>query len=341
MAVNYPTSIDSFTDPLSSDEVSAVSHSSQHTDHNTAIEALETKLGTGSSTATANTVLRGTGSGSTTYGKLVLADIDSSDVSGADDTLISGTAGTNGNLSQWNSDGDLVDTSLVAANVIQIADISDGSKVDGDKIDIDWNPANYTPTDVTETDDTDDLSAHLKGIDLALADVGAAVVTDYINTCMGLPALTDDSIQLNSNTVAHVSLFNLPQEINVNTIKINVVTVGTGGTFDIAIFSEDGQTQHLSETTTTISGTGLHTHTLSSELNLPPDNYYFYLAPNSTTDLTVRSFNPSSGLAAFTDESPAYAGTYTVTADTVPSTITPSSVSTATHNEFIGFRLEN
>lgn len=37
--------------------------------------------------------------------------------SGVDATLITGTEGTNGNLSQWNSDGDLVDASIAASNV--------------------------------------------------------------------------------------------------------------------------------------------------------------------------------------------------------------------------------
>jgi hypothetical protein len=45
---------------------------------------------------------------------------------------------------------------------------------DGDKLDVDWNPTNYTPTIVTETDDVDDLSSHLKGIDLALTSAGVA-----------------------------------------------------------------------------------------------------------------------------------------------------------------------
>ena len=42
--------------------------------------------------------------------------------------------------------------------------------LDGDQIDIDWNPTYYTPdTTPAEADDADDLSAHLYGIDQALA----------------------------------------------------------------------------------------------------------------------------------------------------------------------------
>ncbi len=52
MAVNYPTSLDSFTDPTGTDSVSTVDHASQHTDHNSAIEALETKVGVDNSADT-------------------------------------------------------------------------------------------------------------------------------------------------------------------------------------------------------------------------------------------------------------------------------------------------
>ena len=46
------------------------------------------------------------------------ADIASGSKTGSDTTLVTGTAGTNGNLVSWNVDGDAVDSSVVAANVI-------------------------------------------------------------------------------------------------------------------------------------------------------------------------------------------------------------------------------
>jgi hypothetical protein len=46
------------------------------------------------------------------------ADIASGSKTGSDTTLVTGTAGTNGNLVSWNADGDAVDSSVVAANVI-------------------------------------------------------------------------------------------------------------------------------------------------------------------------------------------------------------------------------
>lgn len=48
--------------------------------------------------------------------------------------------------------------------------------VDGDKLDIDFTPVNYTPdASPAEADDTDDLAAHLKGIDTELGNTTADV----------------------------------------------------------------------------------------------------------------------------------------------------------------------
>lgn len=71
MAVNYPTSLDTFTDPTSSDKLNSPSHSTQHTDHNTAVEELEKKVGTGASPASGASngqVLVADGSGGTAWG---------------------------------------------------------------------------------------------------------------------------------------------------------------------------------------------------------------------------------------------------------------------------------
>ena len=68
MATNYPGSLDTSTQqpsPSASTEMddSGFEHDAVHTNHSGAIIALETKVGTGSSTAVADSVLAGTGSG--------------------------------------------------------------------------------------------------------------------------------------------------------------------------------------------------------------------------------------------------------------------------------------
>jgi hypothetical protein len=52
MATNFPTSLDSLTNPQGTDSVAAVSHAAQHANANDAIEALEAKVGANDSAVT-------------------------------------------------------------------------------------------------------------------------------------------------------------------------------------------------------------------------------------------------------------------------------------------------
>ena len=63
MSTNFPASLDSYTNPASTDTLDGVPHHSQHANANDALVQLETKMGTGASTPSANKVLRGTGTG--------------------------------------------------------------------------------------------------------------------------------------------------------------------------------------------------------------------------------------------------------------------------------------
>ena len=70
MAINYPSSLDTFTNPTSSDSLNSPSHSDQHANANDAIEALEAKLGIGASpagSAVAGYVLTASTGGTTTW----------------------------------------------------------------------------------------------------------------------------------------------------------------------------------------------------------------------------------------------------------------------------------
>jgi hypothetical protein len=56
MAINFPTSLDNFTNPTSGNTLDSPSHSTQHSDANDAIEAIEAKLGIGSAPASSATL---------------------------------------------------------------------------------------------------------------------------------------------------------------------------------------------------------------------------------------------------------------------------------------------
>lgn len=74
--MSYPTAVTTFTNPTATNKLNNPSHSAQHSTVNVDLAAVETKLGTGTSAATANTVLLGTGSGTTAYGKPTAAYFD-------------------------------------------------------------------------------------------------------------------------------------------------------------------------------------------------------------------------------------------------------------------------
>ena len=52
MPTNFPTSLDSLTNPISTDKLNNPSHSSQHANINDAVEALQAKVGVNSSAVT-------------------------------------------------------------------------------------------------------------------------------------------------------------------------------------------------------------------------------------------------------------------------------------------------
>lgn len=74
-----------------------------------AVIALQTKLGSGSATAAANQVLRGTGSGTTDFGQIAVAHIQSGALSGNGSKLgtITGTT-TSGKCLEWDANGNIV-----------------------------------------------------------------------------------------------------------------------------------------------------------------------------------------------------------------------------------------
>jgi hypothetical protein len=81
MATNYPTSADDSTslpNPAAGNAPSSPSHSSLHSNANDAIKAIEGKLGTGASTPTANTLMRGTGTGTSSWSALTSAQLAAS-----------------------------------------------------------------------------------------------------------------------------------------------------------------------------------------------------------------------------------------------------------------------
>lgn len=67
MAINYPTSLDTFTNPAGTNTLDSPDHAGQHGDANDAIEALESKVGVGSGTPVVDQALVGSGNGTSVW----------------------------------------------------------------------------------------------------------------------------------------------------------------------------------------------------------------------------------------------------------------------------------
>lgn len=106
MAVNFPASLDNFTNPSSNSSVANPSHSQQHADANDAIEALEAKVGiTGSSVVTSHdykiTQLESLVTSAVAGAKSIYQDVRNntgSTIAKATPVYISGTEGASGRL---------------------------------------------------------------------------------------------------------------------------------------------------------------------------------------------------------------------------------------------------
>lgn len=132
---------------------------------------------------------------------------------------------------------------------------------------------------------------------------------------------------LNSNTTQYYGQIVVPFKITVNKISIDVNAVTVAGTFDIVLYSEDGQTQLISVTTASISATGTNTTAVGSVV-IPAGVYYIAINPNGTVNCDIRmfqTFNEATLSGGVTSE-PRLCGTATITAGTPASTFDPASI---------------
>jgi len=85
------------------------------------------------------------------------------------------TGGSGSALAVGAGAGITVSADAVAVNSAALV-ATGAAEVDGDQLAISYAPSNYTRTDTAETNSTGELTAHLRGIDLALASGGSGTV---------------------------------------------------------------------------------------------------------------------------------------------------------------------
>lgn len=147
---------------------------------------------------------------------------------------------------------------------------------------------------------------------------------------------------ISGNTTQFLGQILVPAPITINKVSFQVTTSSVTGTFDVSLYSEDGQTQLFSVTTASVSGTGVVTTAVSS-VSIQPGVYYIGINANSTASATVAAYkldyNGTASLINVSSE-PVTAGTATITADTPATTFTPSSL-TAVVDATIAVRFDN
>lgn len=166
------------------------------------------------------------------------------------------------------------------------------------------------------------LASNCTLIDKRIPTVQKVGLGPVVPTHAGAVATT--TLQNNSNTNMRVGLVYIPEPTVVGKIRFNVTAVGTAGTLGLALFSQDGQTRYFNETTSSISGTGVQTHTLGTPVGIPQGYAYIALNPDSTADITTTMWTTNPAIAAAASSGDyEISGDVTVTAGTIPTAFDP------------------
>jgi hypothetical protein len=118
---------------------------------------------------------------------------------------------------------------------VKVADLLSGgaAEIDGDKIDIDYTPSNYTPdTTHAEASNASELTAHLAGIDNALAGLSGEQITQEMHTVTAADVATGyftlGNTPVNAQSV-RMTVLGGPMQVNNQTVG----TTGASGDFDV------------------------------------------------------------------------------------------------------------
>ena len=341
MATNFPTSLDTSTElpaesastPLSTNHVTA------HQNIQDAIEAIEAKVGINSSAVATSLDYKVTNTSSSNPGhKHTLAN-GATDVTATTSEVnkLAGLATTAVELGYVSGVTSAIQTQLGTKvnntgneTIAGIKTFSSDPLIPDEAYSSSWNGVLEPPTKNAVYDKIESLPTPLTDI---------AIIPQPISPQNGV-----STRGLSNNVDAYAYAFTLERAITVNKISLNVTAVGTSGTINIGVFSQDGQTRHISVTTATISGTGVVTTSVSS-VSLSAGIYYIVFGSVSTADITFSSWLDIGTISVFDaiSSEPRLSGQLTVTASTMPSTFSTADSGTFQNstNSNIVFRLDN
>ena len=157
-------------------------------------------------------------------------------------------------------------------------------------------------------------------------------------------SLSRTSHQYADNNHAHLGLVVVPFRITINKITFRSGGVQSGNTIDIAMYSEDGATRYFNVTSAAVSATWTYyTITLGAPVTLEPGLYWIgsaiNTAPGTIPEFMVYTCTVDDDTFAVASE-PVLEGTIVITAGTLPTTITPSSITFGKENT-LALRLDN
>lgn len=333
MATNFPSSLDSLTNPTANSDVATVDHAAQHANANDAIEALEAKVGADGSAVTSSHTYKlsgvnGSDKAASLTGEETLANKT------LDTPTIEDFSDANHNHQGDAGGGQLNASSVFSTGALPLARGGTGASLvdpNADRI-LFWDDSAGTFTFLEIG-----TGLQISGTTLNATGTTPTCVTSVpkpvgLSTASGTQAFA-------VNTTQWVGLVNVPTQITVNKVSVNITAVGTSGTLDIVVYSEDGQTQYINVTTASISGTGKVTTSVGSVV-LPAGNYYIGINPNSTADITLTVQSVVANDLRDISSEPVLVGTIAISAGTPATTFNPvTNIATGTAVPLV--RLDN
>ena len=314
-ATNFPTSLDTLTNPAGTDSVATVSHSGQHSNANDAIEALEAKLGTGASTPITDSIFVGDGTGTSRFttwatttrvtatnflatGSTTLQAFTATNAttSAATTTNLFATTASSTNLFSTSATTTTHFATTASSTNLYFTTANGGNLTSsglGTFANILANASstfqnftgiNATTTNATTTDTVTTATLCFSGDSscLTTAPTGTVPLTSFIKF---LPShQTGTGTYASSTEADSVNTFPFLLEVpfTVNKLRFSC-TSGGADVASVGIYSKDGATKYIDTGTISCQGVGqnLITYHVSPAVTLDPKEYILAWATNS------------------------------------------------------------
>lgn len=210
-------------------------------------------------------------------------------------------------------------------------------------VEIATTPQFQASTDTGETGAP--LVATPSQIQTALAALSTSVLTMIPKPVVGALDDVTDLFTFSTPTEAYIALYEVPFNITINKISIRTGAVTSGGKVGFCCYSEDGGTKLIDVVSGVLTSDTTNTITLGAPIALTRGNYWFLEYRHTQNhaqyfgDSSGAPFDITVGLTTAVSGEPKLIGKYTITSETSPATIDPTTITH--HLYFPWFRLDN